>query len=356
MSRLTSWWSRPDQFDWVTSFLRERDLIRSAQVILAIVSASAVWVPLTVLATQRRPSVTSAIIGVLVVVFAVGSVAFWLTHWPTRRQSRIAAVTGMLSTGGWSVAQPSATFAALACAALVVTGAYVALFHSPRLLMLNAAIVAVAAMTAALRLADEAGLATAAAAFWLIWYPNFAVPLIIWGMSLAMATYVQRAEQDPLTGLLNRRAFTESVSLRLADHPAGHTHLAVMMADLDDFKRINDTSGHAAGDRLLQVVAGLLRDHAPAEAIVCRAGGEEFLVALTCTPGDVAPLAALLCEAIARHPSGITASIGTANAELERLYTSDGGALVEKLVVLADHAMYAAKRRGGNQALQDASS
>jgi diguanylate cyclase (GGDEF)-like protein len=178
------------------------------------------------------------------------------------------------------------------------------------------------------------------------------VPLIIWGMSQAMATYVQRAEQDPLTGLLNRRAFAESVTDRLNHHAAAHTHLAVMMVDLDDFKRVNDTSGHVAGDRLLQVVAGLMRDRAPADAIICRAGGEEFLIALTCTIADVAPLSALLCTAIAKHPSGITASIGTAGAELQRLCTSDGGDLVEGLVVLADNAMYAAKRRGGNQALQ----
>ncbi len=313
----------------MTTFLRKRDLIRPAQVILAIVSASAVWVPLTVLATQHRPSATSAIVGALTVVVALGAVVFWLRHWPTRRQSRIAAHLGMLSTGGWSVVQPRATFAALAGAALVVNGGYLALFHSPRLLMLNGVVVATAAAMAALRLADVADLATAAAAFWLICYPNLSVPLIIWGMTQATATYVQRAEQDPLTGLLNRRAFAESVDDRLNHHAAAHTHLAVMMADLDDFKRINDTSGHVAGDRLLQVVAGLLRDHAPADAIICRAGGEEFLIALTCATADVAPLAARICTAIAEHPSGITASIGTARAELHRLCTSDGGDLVE---------------------------
>ncbi|WAC92820.1 GGDEF domain-containing protein [Mycobacterium sp. Aquia_213] len=356
MPRLMSWWSQPDQFDWVTSFLRQRELVRSAQVILAIISASAAWVPLTVLATQPRFNATSAVIGVLTVVFAVGSVIFWLTRWPTRRQSRIAAITGMLSTGGWSVVQPSAAFAALACAALVVTGGYVALFHSPRLLMLNGLVVVAAATMAALRLAEQANFATGAAAFWPICYPNFSVPLIIWGMTGAMATYVQRAGQDPLTGLLNRRAFTESVTDRLAHPAAAHTHLAVMMLDLDNFKRINDTSGHAAGDRLLQVVAGLLRDHSPGQALICRAGGEEFLVALTCTTADVPPLAALICNAIAKHPSGITASIGTASAELHRLCTSDQGHLVDELVILADKAMYAAKRRGGNQALQSAGS
>ena len=356
MSRLKSWWSQSDQFDWVTAFLRQRDLIRSAQVILAIVSASAAWVPLTGLATQRQPGATSAIIGVLTVAFALGSIvllADTLADPPTVTR---AAVTGMLATGGWSLVQPSPVFAALICSALAVTGGYIALFHSPRMLLLNSLVVVVTATAAVLRLVDETDFATAAAAFWLIWYPNFSVPLIIWGVSQAMGTYVERAEQDPLTGLLNRRAFTEAVAGRLVDHDAAHTHLAVMMLDLDDFKRINDTHGHSAGDRLLQVVAGLLRDHSPADAIVCRAGGEEFLTALTCTIDEVAPLASRICGAVARHPSGITASIGTASAELNLLCTADGGHPIEELIAVADSAMYAAKRRGGNQAYQSTGS
>jgi diguanylate cyclase (GGDEF)-like protein len=356
MSRLKTWWSQSDQFDWVTTFLRQRGLIRPAQAILAIVAASAACVPVTVLAAQSRPSAVGVIIGILTVAFALGSAIFWLTHWPTRRQSRIAAVAGMLSTCGWSVVQPSAAFAALACTALAVTGGYIALFHTPRLLFLNSLVAAVTATLAVVRLADETDFATAAAAFWLIWFPNFSVPIMIWGISQAMGTYVQRADEDPLTGLLNRRAFTEAIAVRLVDHDAAHTHLAVMMLDLDDFKRINDTHGHAAGDHLLRVVAGLLSEYSPADAIVCRAGGEEFLVALTCTMDDVAPLAALFCGAVASHPSGITASIGTASAELNLRCTGDGGHLVEELITVADSAMYAAKRRGGNQAYQSTGS
>jgi diguanylate cyclase (GGDEF)-like protein len=357
MSRLKAWWGQSDQFDWVTTFLRQRGLIRSAQVILAIVSASAACVPLTVLGTQHRPSATVAIIiGALIVGFALGSTFFWLAHWPARRQSRLAVMSGMFSICGWSVVQPSAFFAALACTAFAVTGGYVALFHTPRLLMLNSLVVAVTATYTVVRLADQTDFTTAAAAFWLIWFPNFSVPLMIWDMSQAMGTYVERAEQDPLTGLLNRRAFTEAVPVRLVNHDAAHTHLAVMMLDLDDFKHINDTHGHSAGDRLLQVVAGLLRDHSPADAIVCRAGGEEFLIALTCTIDDVAPLASLYCDAVARHPLGVTASIGTASAELNLLCTTDVGHLIEELIALADSAMYAAKRRGGNQAHQNTGS
>jgi diguanylate cyclase (GGDEF)-like protein len=350
MSRLKSWWSQPDQFDWVTTFLRQRNLIRPAQVILAIISVSGTWLPLALLVTQRGSTALSATIGVVTVVFTVGGIYFWLTYWPTRRQSQIAAVSAMLATGGWSAAQPSPALAALSCSALAVTGGYIALFHSPRLLILNGLVAAATATYAVLRLSDEADFPSAAAAFWLIVFPNFSVPLIIWGMSQAMGTYVQRAEQDPLTGLLNRRAFTDAVTVRLANPAAVHTHLAVMMVDLDDFKRINDTHGHSAGDHLLCVVAGLLSEHGPADGIVCRAGGEEFLVALTCTVNDVAPLASQFCDAVARHPSGITASIGTASAELHPLRADQAEEFVDKLIALADDAMYAAKRSGGNQA------
>lgn len=350
VSPLQSWWSQSDQFDWVTTFLRQRGLIRSAQMILAIISLSAAWVPLTVVVTQHRRVGLSVIIVVLIVAFSVGSAYFWMTRWPTRGQSRIAVITGMSATAAWSAMQHNATFSALACTALAVNGGYIALFHSRRLLLINSAVAAAATMYAVVRIADQVDFASAAIAFWLIWFPNFSVPLIIWGMSQAMGTYVERAERDPLTGLLNRRAFTDAVTVRLVDHASAHTHLAVMMVDLDDFKRVNDTQGHSAGDRLLQVVAEALREHSPADGIICRAGGEEFLIALTCVDADVSPLASLICKSIAGNPSGITASIGTASAELSCLPNGGADNFVEELVSLADSAMYAAKRTGGNQA------
>ena len=76
MSRLTSWWSQPDQFDWVTTFLRQRNLIRPAQVILAIISMSGSWVPLALLVSQRGSSALTAIVGVVTVAFTVAGVYY----------------------------------------------------------------------------------------------------------------------------------------------------------------------------------------------------------------------------------------------------------------------------------------
>ncbi len=350
MSRLKAWWNQPDQYDWTTTFLRQRGVLRPARRIMAAIAGSSALVPLTVLPSQRDPSAVEVTIGVLDATFTTAVTALWLTRWPTRRQSQIGVAMGALCVGGWSVVQPTAALAALACTAMAITGSYIALFHGPRLLVFNGVVAVAVTTVAVVRLTEEANIASAASAFWLNTFLNLWLPLGIWGISRAMGTYALRSQEDSLTGLLNRRAFTEAVNDRLTNPPPEHTHLAVVMVDLDNFKRINDTHGHAAGDRALREVADLLRERTPSDAVICRAGGEEFLVALTTATPDVAPWATDFCAALTRLSPGITASIGTASAELRLLTGGDVEWLVDELIIIADNAMYAAKRRGGNQA------
>src|SRR5262249_4644252 len=156
-------------------------------------------------------------------------------------------------------------------------------------------------------------IATAASALWINTFINLSVPLGIWGISRAMGMYVQRSEEDALTGLLNRRAFTDPVSSRLGNPPPAHTRLSRVRVDLGNLKRLNDAHGHSAGDSVLRAVAALLREHSPADAVICRAGGEEFLVALTSVTSDVSPLATQFCTALAGVSPNITASIGSAS-------------------------------------------
>jgi diguanylate cyclase len=347
MPRLSSWWAQPDQYDWITTFLRQRGLLRSAQMIMAVVAASSALVPLSALFSQRQPSASAVVIGGLAAMFTVGMTIVWLTGWPTRRQSQVIVVIGVLIIGGWSLVQPTAALAALVCTATAVTGGYIAFLHQPKILLFNATVAVAITTTAVLRLAREADIAVATAAFWIVLFLNVSVPLSIWGMSQAIGLYAQRSEQDALTGLLNRRAFAVAVSTCLANPPPAHTHLAVVMVDLDDFKLINDTHGHPVGDHALRAVADMLRHHTPADAAICRAGGEEFLVALTCMTSDVGPLAERICAAVAGLSPRVTASIGSARLHL--MSGRDIGFL-EELITIADKAMYAAKRRGGNQA------
>jgi diguanylate cyclase (GGDEF)-like protein len=349
MSRLEAWWNQPDHYDWTTTFLLQRGMLRPARTIMAVIAGSSALVPLTVLPSQHHPAAVEVITGLVAAAFTLGITVLWLTRWPTRRQSQAGVLIGALCVGGWSLSQPTAALAALGCTALAITGCYIAFFHSPKLLVCNGVVAVVVASVAVVRLAREVSTAAAASAFWLNAFLNLWLPLGIWGISRAMGTYALRSQEDSLTGLLNRRAFIDAVSSRVVSPPPGHTHLVVVMVDLDNFKRINDTHGHSAGDRALRAVADLLRQRAPADAVICRAGGEEFLVALSSQTPDVAPLATEFCGALAELSPSMTASIGTACAELHLLTGSDVAWLVDELIVIADTAMYAAKRRGGNQ-------
>jgi diguanylate cyclase (GGDEF)-like protein len=349
MSWLKTWWTGPDQYQWITAFLQQRGMLRLARTNLAFVAGLAALVPLTHLASRPRIAGPALVVDAVTIVYTVGMVVFWLFRWPTRRQSRLAVVIGVLCIGGWGLAEPNAAFGTLACMALAVTGGYSAVFHSPRLVMLHSVATVAIAAGAGLRLSQQTGVPAVSVSL-LVAFVTLSVPLGFWGMSRGIRMYARRSDEDGLTGLLNRRALTGAVGDRLANPPPAHTHLAVLMVDLDNFKRLNDTHGHLAGDDALRAVAQLLRQHSPAEAIICRAGGEEFLIALTTVSGDVLPLAAEICAAIAGLVPRITASIGIASVELRSLTGPGGPWLVEELIEIADQAMYAAKRNGGNRA------
>ncbi|HYH19539.1 MAG TPA: diguanylate cyclase [Azospirillum sp.] len=159
------------------------------------------------------------------------------------------------------------------------------------------------------------------------------------------------ATTDPLTGLANRREFLAAAGHELArvrryDRPA-----TVMMFDIDHFKRINDTHGHAAGDEALRHVAAVCRERLRETDVVGRLGGEEFGVLLPETDVPAAcevaeRLRAALAGAEIPRPDGgvlrLTASIGIAACIA-------GDASIEQALSRADDALYHAKRNGRNR-------
>jgi diguanylate cyclase (GGDEF)-like protein len=161
----------------------------------------------------------------------------------------------------------------------------------------------------------------------------------------------RRAMHDAKTGLPNRALFDDRLAQALAGAERHGRLLAVMFLDLDRFKVVNDTHGHAAGDAVLATVARRLLEHAREEDTVCRNGGDEFLYLLVDLQGreDVERIADGVLASIAR-PIGhgalqivIAPSIGIA------LYPAHG-LTGDALVANADEAMYRAKlRRSGRE-------
>lgn len=152
----------------------------------------------------------------------------------------------------------------------------------------------------------------------------------------------QRASHDPLTGLLNRRGGDDAIARELSRASRRPAPLSLVMIDIDHFKKINDTHGHAAGDRVLvetaKAISGQLRlyDHA------IRWGGEEFLVVLPGTPGfQAVTVAERVRAAVAavRNPDcpQVTISAGVAEVQGNKLDTA---------LAQADAALYRAKSAG----------
>jgi diguanylate cyclase (GGDEF)-like protein len=154
---------------------------------------------------------------------------------------------------------------------------------------------------------------------------------------------------DPLTGIANRRAFLEGIGALAKRQEAEGRPVAVVLADLDHFKSINDRFGHAVGDRVLQVFADTSRANLGASDLIGRLGGEEFAMALYDSDRDkalaVAERIRLTFEAaaadVAGRPTGGTASMGVMSAE-----SNLSG--IPSLLAQADQALYCAKERGRN--------
>ena len=165
------------------------------------------------------------------------------------------------------------------------------------------------------------------------------------------------ARQDELTGLLNRRAFMEFAD---TEPIAEGSHMLVMV-DIDHFKRINDTMGHAAGDVALQHIAHILTQEAPSGTLVARLGGEEFALLVPAT-GD---WTAQDWEKVAAEIDVIRARLAMlpviTPAGVARLTASFGLAIARKqdsldcLLSRADKALYAAKNAGRNRLIHAAS-
>jgi len=157
---------------------------------------------------------------------------------------------------------------------------------------------------------------------------------------LLLAKTQEMAARDPLTGLYNRRMFTEQLISELEVARRTGRSLAYVMIDVDDFKKVNDRLGHAGGDATLKRVADALVRSSRSHDIVARYAGDEFQLALTnLEPALAYALVARLSWEL--RAQNLSCSIGAA------LYPNDGSS-PEALAVAADRALYATKAAGKN--------
>ncbi|THF62173.1 diguanylate cyclase [Pseudothauera rhizosphaerae] len=169
----------------------------------------------------------------------------------------------------------------------------------------------------------------------------------------ATAQLAHQALHDPLTGLPNRRAFEQALEEAVAASRRAGDQGALCFIDLDRFKIVNDTCGHAAGDELLRRIARLIRQRVRADDLICRVGGDEFALILRgCNAEEALRIAEGLRETVAAfrfswddRRFSVGASVG--------LVRIDGGLdSASDVLVAADLACYAAKKSGRNRVIE----
>ncbi len=156
------------------------------------------------------------------------------------------------------------------------------------------------------------------------------------------------ADHDALTGLPNRRRFEQELARHLAHVRRYGPEGAALVLDLDCFKPVNDTFGHAAGDRLLVRVARVLQERLRATDVLARLGGDEFAILLPRVDGAGAVAVArslaetVRAEALTADARGVTISIGVI------AFDERSPSVAEGVLAAADIAMYDAKAAGGD--------
>jgi diguanylate cyclase (GGDEF)-like protein/PAS domain S-box-containing protein len=151
------------------------------------------------------------------------------------------------------------------------------------------------------------------------------------------------ADHDSLTGLLTRRRFDEELVREISRFKRSGRPAAILLIDLDGFKNVNDTEGHAAGDEVLQEIARAFTDTVRDHDIIARVGGDEFAAILPETSEAAALSTARRLVAAAEVREGVTASIGMTTMR------DQAAASPEQLFEQADRAMYEAKADGGGR-------
>src|ERR1700733_9584491 len=178
--------------------------------------------------------------------------------------------------------------------------------------------------------------------------PDISLPLLlVWSRNERMRELEREADQDPLTGLKNRRRFEEDLKMAVARGRREGTTGAVLMLDLDHFKQVNDTHGHPAGDQLIREVADVLRERSRESDVLARLGGDEFAVVLPrCSLAEAHVVGEAIATAIRAHQPAqegvepLTASVGVA------MFGDHPRTSIASVISEADTAMYAAKDDG----------
>lgn len=295
---------------------------------------------------------------VAVAVFAALQ-AFWAwawccRPWPSRRTSLafvasadVAIAVMVLLDAGWVLGLFGLSFFSM-------LSVYLLFFDGARALAAHVGWIVVTTAAFAVRIGVEAQLDVVAFIAEVLLSVTLVVvtPLGVQAAIWALRNDANESVTDPLTGLLNRRGLHLHIDDLLGDGNTRNADVVVIVVDLDRFKGINDTFGHAVGDEVLVRSARRIKSVISGGALAARIGGEEFVIVYLSGPGATEHVAERVRRAVAApaRRAPVTASVGVTSVALAEFTGGeiDPTSLLEASIEHADQAMFDAKRRGGN--------
>lgn len=347
---LRAWWHDPVDYLWLVRMLAERSALTPLRLLIGAGGAAIAIMGAVIAGTPIGPPGDPGVASTIGVVSGVlWTMRWWLRPWPSKTESlMLIGFADVLFTVEF-LQVPDRLFGAMGAMLLVVTGSYLAFFHSARVLALHTAWSFLSVLMFSVRIATAGGDVRLALAVALLLLAGVVAAL----PALQFLYWLLRTESlsDPLTALLNRRGLEIRLPHLVLRYPA----ICVMTLDLDRFKSVNDTWGHRVGDTVLVRTARRLHDAAGETALVARTGGEEFVVAAPISAAAArAEAERLRCAVAATTESAVevTASVGVAVFDAT-ICPECPRPTPERLLQSADAAMYRAKQSGGNLVVVD---
>jgi len=343
---------RTPHYDWLSAYLADRGLQIVWRRATFAFTLSQAALPIIMLFSPTGPTDTlsrAASIGIAAIGF-VGA-TLWLVHWPTRRQSILYSLAATAAIALTCLGLSNPYTGLMGCTTFAILGGFIAYFHTVDYVLVNFVVATVCSIILVHRFFVATGdIALGTAGLITVVGLNIGVPFGIQSLVHTLRADLRSSDRDSLTGLHNRRSFYHCVyELMMLHRRSAGTYLVIAVIDLDNFKHINDTLGHAVGDQALVAVGAALQQNCNPAAVVGRSGGEEFVIADTGSTPNPVQMAERLRLAIAAIPFEITASVGTSSVALDGAWPNSKTQVIDDLIRASDAAMYEAKRAGGNQ-------
>lgn len=350
---LRNWWTGPVDYAAQVQYFTQREISVPIKTLIGLGTGSNGVISLLILFPSARTPASHVVVALFAVLQLVWGWVWCCRPWPSRRGSLAFVISADIGIAAVPVVDPSWLLGLFAFNAFAMISVYLMFFDGPKALVVHIVwiLVATAAFAVHLSIANNIDVFVFTAETLVSVAPVVATPL---GIQLGISALRNDANQsviDPLTGVLNRRGLHLHLGDLWRDPTPGDAEVAVMVIDLDHFKRVNDTFGHTVGDEVLIRSARRITRVVSSSTLVARVGGEEFVVVDLAGPGQAERAADRIRSAIAAPTEyAITASVGVTTVAVARFAAAGADAipLLEAIVERADHAMFGAKRNGGN--------